>query len=237
MAVLQAQEAAARDRPPKVVGYERRPGGRKYLILTKKNNLLLIFTRNPEYGKVKKRLAAEIGKDAALDIYSFLLKHTYSITKNLEVEKKVFYSENIAQNDIWDEDIFQKAVQVGSDLGERMKNAFKDGFAEGFKNIIIIGSDLYDLTSEDLRKAFIALEKSDYVIGPAEDGGYYLLGMKKLNPDIFENKDWGTNKVFNQTWENIEIGQVIRLELRNDIDVLSDVKRHPIFEQFLTSNE
>ena len=204
--------------------------------MTEKNNLLLIFTRNPEYGKVKKRLAAEIGEDTALEIYKFLLKHTYTITKDLEVEKRVYYSEEIVNSDIWDEDIFQKAVQVGSDLGERMKNAFINGFEEGFRNIIIIGSDLYDLNSEDLREAFTALETSDYVIGPAEDGGYYLLGMRELNPDIFENKDWGTSKIFEATWENIGIKPATVLELRNDIDVLNDVKNHPILCKFIKNS-
>lgn len=203
--------------------------------MTKTYNLLLIFTRNPEYGKVKSRLASEIGKDAALKIYNFLLKHTYTITRDLDVEKKIYYSEYTPHNDIWSEAIYRKAVQVGSDLGERMNNAFIDGFQGGYNNIIIIGSDLYDLTSEDLHKAFTALETSDYVIGPAKDGGYYLLGMKKLNPDLFKNKNWGSDKVFKATWENIKTKRVTLLEPRNDIDVLNDVKNHPIFQQFLNS--
>ena len=109
----------------------------------KSKNLLLIFTRNPELGKCKTRLAKTIGDEKALEIYKFLLNHTVTITKALKVVKQVYYSETIWENDIWDNEIYQKKIQNGSDLGIRMKNAFKNGFDDGFEKIIVIGSDMY----------------------------------------------------------------------------------------------
>ena len=195
-------------------------------------NLLLIFTRNPEPGKVKKRLAASIGDEPALEIYKFLLKHTLEITKDLPADKEVYYSEKIEKEDLWDEN-YSKKLQKGEDLGERMKNAFQNGFESGYRNIIIIGSDLYDLQKNDLEKAFSALEISDYVIGPAIDGGYYLLGMKSLNLKLFKNKSWSTASVFEDTIKDINSKNITILEKRNDIDVFEDIKNIPVFQQFI----
>ena len=200
-------------------------------------NLLLIFTRNPELGKVKTRLAENIGKEAALQLYVFLMGHTAEVTKSLSCEKWVFYSEFIEEKDCWDDNKFHKKVQQGEDLGERMLNAFREGFEDGFENIIIIGSDLYDLQKEDLEKAFLRLQKSDIVIGPAQDGGYYLLGMKKPHSRIFENKDWGSGSVFQQTLEDVKEFQVERLEIRNDIDVFEDLKDAPELLEFVRRRE
>lgn len=196
-------------------------------------NLLIIFTRNPELGKVKKRLAAKIGERAALDIYSLLLQHTFEVTKNLPCDKVVYYSDFIQKKDIWENDIFQKKEQKGKDLGERMKNAFKEGFKEGYSHITIIGSDLYDLQEEDLKSAFLGLKKHNYVIGPASDGGYYLLGMNSLNSDLFRNKEWGTNTVLQQTLQEIKNEELTLLEERNDIDTYEDLKAQPELQQIL----
>lgn len=189
--------------------------------------LLLIFTRNPEEGKVKKRLASKIGNEAALLIYNHLLQHTLEITRNLPVEKWVYYSEEIPHQDIWEKWDFCKKLQQGKDLGERMENAFRCGFASGFSNIIIIGSDLYDLSEEDLKKAFSALRASQAVIGPATDGGYYLLGLKTLISPVFHNKTWGSNTVLEATLDDLQKYKPAKLEARNDIDRWEDLENHP----------
>lgn len=178
-------------------------------------------------------MAAKIGDKAALNIYLFLLKHTAKITEKLAVDKEVYYSEEIENEDVWNKAIFKKKVQTGSNLGERMKNAFQEGFQEGYENIIIIGSDLYDLDDRDLDKAFEALENSDYIIGPAVDGGYYLLGMKSLNLDLFKNKSWSTDSVFRETIKDMNTKNITILEKRNDIDHYEDIEGHPAFLQFL----
>ena len=195
-------------------------------------NLLLIFTRNPEFGKVKTRLARDIGHQAALDIYKFLLAHTAKICTPLDTEKAVYYSEEIPNNDLWNAAVFQKKKQIGEDLGERMQNAFAEGFNLGYSKIIIIGSDLYDIETKDLEQAFKVLNNHEIVIGPAEDGGYYLLGMKQLHPKLFKNKNWGTATVLQDTINELKKSNYKLLEKRNDVDLYSDIKDHPAFIPF-----
>ena len=196
--------------------------------------LLIIFTRNPELGKCKTRLAATVGDEAALAIYIFLLKHTVQVTENLDVTKQVHYSNKIHHADLWSEDIYDKRQQLGTDLGERMHYAFEQGFAAGYDQIIIIGSDLYDLNQAELSQAFDALDDHDYVIGPAEDGGYYLLGMQQLNPALFQNKNWGTSSVLKDTLSILETENVHVLAQKNDVDYYEDIQDIDVFQQFLT---
>ena len=196
-------------------------------------NLLLVFTRNPELGKVKTRLAKTVGNATALKIYTFLLKRTRDIVVKVSADKAVYYSVKVRENDIWDASIFQKHQQVGEDLGIRMLHAFKNGFKAGYKKVIIIGSDLYDLTSETIENAIIALENNEVVIGPAEDGGYYLLGMNSLEEKIFKNKDWGTETVRKDTLEDLKDKKVFLLGELNDVDVFEDIEHHPAFQTFI----
>lgn len=200
-------------------------------------NLLLIFTRNPELGRCKTRLAATVGDQTALDIYNFLLYHTVSITKNLSATKIVYYSETIWENDIWDAAIFLKKLQNGSDLGDRMQHAFQKGFEEGFEKIIVIGSDLFDLSENDIENAFSALNNAEFVLGPAEDGGYYLLGMKYLEPNVFKDKAWGTNTVLQDTLTDLKNKKTTFLERRNDVDIYDDIKDVAAFKPFLKNNK
>lgn len=204
----------------------------KYHNIASKN-LLLIFTRNPELGKCKTRLAATVGDEIALNIYKFLLNHTAAITKDVNVAKQVWYSEEIWKDDIWDNHFFDKKLQEGADLGIRMANAFLEGFAAGFERIIVIGSDMYDLNQTDIDNAFTALESSDFVVGPAEDGGYYLLGMNAFNPDVFKNKTWGTETVLEATLNNLKNENIKLLETRNDIDLYEDVAKIDAFQPFI----
>ena len=196
-------------------------------------NLLLVFTRNPELGKVKTRLAKTVGNATALKIYIFLLERTRDIAIKVSADKAVYYSVKVRENDIWDASIFQKHQQVGEDLGIRMLHAFKNGFKAGYEKVIIIGSDLYDLTSETIENAIIALENNEVVIGPAEDGGYYLLGMNSLEEKIFKNKDWGTETVRKDTLEDLKDKKVFLLGELNDVDIFEDIEHHPAFQTFL----
>ncbi|MET6991349.1 TIGR04282 family arsenosugar biosynthesis glycosyltransferase [Sediminicola arcticus] len=196
-------------------------------------NLLLIFTRNPELGKCKTRLAAKVGDAIALEIYSFLLDHTHAITKEVKAAKQVLYSEEIWENDIWENSHYHKNLQQGQDLGERMLKAFQEGFEAKYKNIIIIGSDMYDLTSKDLNTAFKELENSKFVIGPAEDGGYYLLGMSTINKSIFKNKAWGTDTVLEETLNDLKNENVTLLKIKNDVDHFEDIQHIEAFQPFL----
>jgi len=189
-------------------------------------NLIITFTRNPELGKVKTRLAKTIGEASALAIYIKLLEHTESVLRNINSDKAVYYSVKIRENDLWDSNIFQKHQQFGDDLGIRMQNAFKAGFDAGYNKIVIVGSDLHDLQPKHITQAFEVLDTNDVTIGPAEDGGYYLLGMKTLHKDVFENKNWGTETVFDDTIKNLKNESVFLLEQLNDVDTYEDIENN-----------
>ena len=98
--------------------------------------------------------------------------------------------------------------------------------------LTLLGSDLYDLTPEIIQEAFHALETHEVVIGPAKDGGYYLLGMKSIHKQIFQNKNWGTATVLKETLEDLTNKKVFLLEELNDVDVFEDIEFHPAFQQF-----
>jgi uncharacterized protein len=196
-------------------------------------NLILIFTRNPEIGKCKKRLAATVGDVNALAIYKILLQHTVNITERLDCHKAVYYDSKIEKNDIWQDDNYQKFKQIGSNLGLRMMYAFRNSFRAGYEKVVIIGSDLIDLEPQQINQTFSALDTHDVVIGPAVDGGYYLLGMKEMQTPIFYDKDWGTSTVRADTLSDLYSQKVAMLETLNDIDVYDDLRGHDIFEPYL----
>ena len=188
---------------------------------------LIIFIKNPVLGKVKTRLAATLGDQKALEIYVKLLEHTKKVVAKAEVLKKVYYSEVIVEEDMWLGAEFMKAKQQGKDLGERMLNAFDYSFKDKKEKVVIIGSDCLDLTSEIIEEAFEKLNNHDVVIGPSEDGGYYLLGMNNLYPQLFQHKKWSTESVFIDTIEDIlELGlSHYTLPTLTDIDTENDWKR------------
>lgn len=195
--------------------------------------LLLIFTRNPELGKVKTRLAKTVGDEIALEIYKYLLQKTQKIASKVASDKAVYYSVKIRENDIWEESTYQKNLQNGDDLGIRMLQAFKNSFKKGYQKVIIIGSDLPDITTQIIDEAFLQLDSSDVVLGPATDGGYYLLGMNTLHEKIFKNKNWGTDTVRAATLSDLKDKKVHLLPALNDVDVFADIKNHPDFQHFL----
>ena len=198
-------------------------------------NLIIVFTRNPELGKCKTRLAKTVGNENALIIYKLLLNHTSEVLEQIPCDKAIYYSVKVRKNDIWNDHNYQKLQQHGDDLGERMYNAFKESFKKGYEKVIIVGSDLYDLKTNHINEAIEKLNNNEIVIGPAEDGGYYLLGMKTLEKNIFENKEWGTNTVRKDTLIDLENKTVFQLEVLNDIDIYDDVKDYDIFKPYLTN--
>ena len=197
---------------------------------------LIIFTRNPELGKVKTRLATTIGDAAALEVYHKLLEHTVDITQTLKVDKFVFYSEQIQENDHWDTTIYYKELQKGTNLGERMHHAFELLFKKGYRQIIIVGSDIFELTTKNIQEAFTGLDTANFVVGPALDGGYYLLGMNTLNKSLFKHKKWGTSTVLKATLKNLANEKVALLATKNDIDTYDDLKISSEFNQFLMTS-
>ena len=199
-------------------------------------NAIIVFARNPELGKCKTRLAKTIGDEAALKIYKYLLQHTANITEKIEADKFVFYSEHIHENDIWNDNIFIKKLQQGSDLGLKMKHAFIELFDSGYEKIIIVGSDILDLEVEHISEAFLKLKTHDVVIGPALDGGYYLLGMKQLHSQIFEHKTWGTSTVLKDTLKDLNHKNIYLLDGLNDIDIFEDLKNNKTLKELISND-
>lgn len=158
-------------------------------------NLLIIFYRNPELGKVKTRLAATLGDANALAIYLKLVAHTRSITESLNVDKVVCYSNYVDREDSWANETYDKELQRGDGLGLKLHAAVERGFEKGYKSVCVIGTDCFELTAEIIEDAFAKLTSHDAVIGPAQDGGYYLLGTNKFIPELFANKAWSTSTV------------------------------------------
>ncbi len=185
-------------------------------------------------GRCKTRLAASIGPEKALAVYQFLLSHTAKVTSKVSAKRIVFYSHEPIDDDDFDPRYFNKDVQEGDDLGERMANALRKSFANGAKKVIIIGSDLYDISSELIEQGFEALDTHQTVIGPAKDGGYYLIGMNGTNPEVFKGKNWGTSSVLQDTLSNLNPDLTFLLDEKNDIDQLEDLHPEEIFKPLIS---
>ncbi len=196
-----------------------------YFSFMQNKKAIILFTKNPELGKVKTRLAKTIGNEEALSIYKKLLLHTLDIVTPVEADKFVFYSDSITNEDIWSNTSFQKKVQHGTDLGARMAHAFQEVIELGYQSVCIIGSDCYELNSQGIEQAFKALETNDAVVGPTFDGGYYLLGMNQFHRPLFQNKTWSTDSVYPDTiqdFQNLKLSY-FDLEKLSDIDEEKDL--------------
>lgn len=196
-------------------------------------NLLIIFVKNIKLGRVKTRLAKTVGDDNAFKVYKALVEVTEEATSNMNVDKRIYFSDAII-DDKWPNNY--KAVQKGIDLGKRMSNAFQDGFNDGYNNIVLIGSDLPNISKEIINHGFNALKHNDVVFGPAVDGGYYLVGMSKLHDCIFENKAWSTSNLLEETLTGLEQKKikVSLIETLNDIDTFEDLKQYPKFLKLIS---
>ena len=165
---------------------------------------LIIFTRYPILGKTKTRLIPVLGEEGATKLHRQLTEKTIST-----VEKLFYYhplsleisfaggTKTLMKN--WLGDAFIYEPQPDGDLGERMAIAFQKSFECGYEKVIIIGTDCPTLKHKILREALEKLNQKELVLGPAEDGGYYLIGLRHFIPQLFENISWGTSSVLEQT--------------------------------------
>jgi len=186
-----------------------------------KDALLIILAKVPELGKVKTRLAKTVGDDNALKVYIKLLQHTHGIADAIEADKVVYFTDEPEDFDTFKFYKFKTKVQRGDGLGERMSNCFRDAFKEGYKRVAIIGSDCIQLDADILQEAFAALENNEFVVGPAEDGGYYLMGMSSMHQAVFEGKTWSEADVFLDTLLDIKATE----KPFHILQTLSDVDR------------
>ena len=184
--------------------------------------VLLVFQKNESLGKVKTRLAAQVGDVQALEIYRQLVRATYNSLAGLTVPVWAFFSDFIPQH--LEYAPTKSFLQRGEDLGARMKNAFSDTFKLGIEKVVLIGTDCPELDFKRIHEAFARLAAADLVLGPAEDGGYYLIGMKKRSDFLFEDLTWSTHLVLSQTKEKAKNqGMVVeQLPVLSDIDTLED---------------
>lgn len=191
------------------------------------NRLLIVFVKNQVKGKVKTRLAETVGAEKALKIYQKLVDHTYSAVEPLDADKEIWFSQFIPDENGLSGGKFGRKLQKGTDLGERMSKAFREAFDRNYRKVMIIGSDCAELTTALLQEAYERLDEYDLVIGPAEDGGYYLLGMNRFYRRLFEDLPWSTDKVLTQTLaiaDDLNVKVHLLPEL-NDVDREEDWKQ------------
>ncbi|GAB2782314.1 TIGR04282 family arsenosugar biosynthesis glycosyltransferase [Hymenobacter latericoloratus] len=172
-------------------------------------------------------MAADLGDEAALAVYRRLLAHTQAVAAPVAAHRTVWLAEAGPAADLSDEwGGYEQQPQPPGDLGQKMQAAFAQSFARGAAAVVIIGTDCPGLTTAHLTAAFRALETHDVVLGPATDGGYYLLGMKQLWPDLFQNKAWSTETVRAATEADVQrlkLSLCLLPELR-DVDTAADLR-------------
>ena len=194
------------------------------------NNCLLLFVKSPIKGQVKTRLAAQTGGDFEVELYKCFVEDMISLVENLDAHLEIcFYPPHmISTFSEWLGQQHCYKAQIGNNLGERLRNAFDKALEEGFSNVVAIGSDSPDLPVHYLIESFEALEEHDTVIGPANDGGYYLIGFSKEGfiPEVFDNISWSTDGVFEQTVSIAkQHGRKMHLlPLWHDVDTIADLK-------------
>ncbi|WP_420127189.1 TIGR04282 family arsenosugar biosynthesis glycosyltransferase [Longimicrobium sp.] len=191
---------------------------------------MLVFVRAPQPGRVKTRLAAAIGDGAALRVYMRLAEHTLAQVRAVAadgVAVRVHYAPPDAGDAVrvWLGEGPRYLPQAEGDLGVRMKDAFARAFAEGAERVVIVGSDLPEVSASLLRRAFELLDAHPAVVGPARDGGYYLLGLRGMIEGIFQEIEWSTASVLGTTVERMRAAatEPALLEVLADVDTVDDL--------------
>lgn len=203
---------------------------------------ILIFMKYPEPGRVKTRLSKSIGREQACNIYQKLVRRTLGMVSdfrhaNSETDLFLFYypSESEAQLRKAYPGPWMFTPQISGHLGEKMANAFNHIFTKGYGQAVLIGTDIVDIMTSDIADAFHALNENQAVLGPAQDGGFYLIGLSSINNEIFNFPSWSTPSVFERTFNcfNASAHRVRTLDRRHDIDEKKDLiylNRNPLFQ-------
>lgn len=194
---------------------------------------LLVFAKTPKPGKVKTRLLAAVSAEVAAALHEACIADTLRLVRKMRgCDVIVFegggtgYFRGLVKKQ--KRGVCVRVLpQRGAELGARMENAFRKCFAMGYREVVVIGTDTPWMGAERVRKAFAELKANDVVIGPAEDGGYYLLGMRKFAPGIFRGIPWSTERVLELTLKVIVRGKLRGKLLRRDFDLdrPGDLKR------------
>jgi rSAM/selenodomain-associated transferase 1 len=192
--------------------------------MIKKNNVIAVFVRNPELGKVKTRVAAEVGDEKALEIYHSLLEITFQTLLDFDENVVLYLTHHL---DDFKNLPFERALQSSGDLGHKMFTSFSE-LCERYHNVILIGSDCPYITPQILQEAINKLSDHDVLIGPSTDGGYYLIGMKQPNASLFDNISWSTDAVLQETIDQVKKNNLsyALLESLTDIDYYKEWKAY-----------
>ena len=190
---------------------------------------LVVFVKRPRPGAVKTRLGAAIGLEAAADLYRALVEHVLEATtpRPGDYERLVFFDPpgDLEEMRAWLPGV-RLLAQKGGDLGARMADAFARAFARGASRVAIVGTDAPRCTRETVTEALAALGGADVVLGPAEDGGYYLLALREPRPELFAGIAWSTAKVAAETRARATASRLSVRELPSlrDLDTLDDLR-------------
>ena len=188
---------------------------------------LVIFAKNPVEGQVKTRISNMIGTGKALQVYNYLFEQTLDAVSILpeNIEVTIFFSDNFEDELYNSKRPFNQQIQSGKDLGERMSNAFLEEFKSFIGKVCLIGTDIKGLDNIIIEEAFDYLEENDIVLGPASDGGYYLIGMKQYYPEIFRDIEMGKSSVLKETIERIKLSELkfTLLPILSDVDEFEDI--------------
>jgi rSAM/selenodomain-associated transferase 1 len=190
-------------------------------------NRLVVFTRYPQAGKVKTRLIPALGEEGAADLHCRMTRHTLAAAGELAdhglASVELCYTGGGEQEmrRLFGEELKMVPQLDEGDLGERMHTAFQRCFSEGAGKVVIVGTDCPGLSGRIMLRAFDELDHAPLVLGPARDGGYYLIGLTGLPPKLFEGIPWGTDQVLQLT-----VNLAKRLELPVNLLIpLDDVDR------------
>ena len=194
-------------------------------------NLLMVFVKYPTPGAVKQRLAQHLGSDRAAEIYKKIAETIVQKVAPASSEDyilEIYFSpqedEKLVRQWLAENECFSS--QQGSDLGARMSNAFLHAFAAGYTKALLIGSDCPDISRDIITQSFDMLKSKHIVLGPAYDGGYYLIGVREPIPELFSNIEWGTEQVLSQTKDKINAAGLSLglLPMLRDIDRVEDLQ-------------
>ncbi len=191
---------------------------------------IILFVKLPEKGRVKSRLARDMGWDLVLRLYESMVLDTIDLLKRAAAPFIICFDPpgSLERVRRWLGPEYSYVPQTGDDLGERMEQAFARAFREGMNHVVLIGSDIPGLDSYVIHDAFAALASHDAVIGPSTDGGYYLVGFQKngFEPGIFHDMIWSTETVFRETIDRLRgrSWKVHVLPQCQDVDTKEDLK-------------
>ena len=191
-------------------------------VTTSDENWVVVFAKRPVPGEVKTRLVGLLGRQDACDLYQALLTDTLAAAGAVRDARGVIACTPCRESAWFGSTFgegFECVEQGQGDLGDRMSRCFDEAFSRGARRVVVIGSDLPTLSRERIEEALAALDGHDLVLGPALDGGYYLIGLRRPAPELFSDVDWSTERVLRQTVEHARRCGLTLKQLAGECDV------------------